>query len=73
MTPIDAAIGKLADLINNGHLLASMNPAGFMDIIADEIIKLRTDLAAANKRVEEMEGELKRLTIPAQTPEGETK
>jgi len=42
-------------------------------VCQEEINALRSDLAAANKRVTELEAELKRLTIPAPPPEGETK
>ena len=40
---IDAAFGRLADMINGGHLLASADPVGFLDTIATELKDLRAE------------------------------
>ena len=46
---IDAAIGRLADMIECGNLLASADPVGFLDTIAAELKKLRAQIEAAKK------------------------
>jgi hypothetical protein len=40
---IDAAFGRLADMINGGNLLASADPVGFLDTIATELKDLRAE------------------------------
>ena len=40
---IDAALGRLADMINGGNLLASADPVGFLDTIAAELKDLRAE------------------------------
>lgn len=47
----DAASYELADMIPNGHLLASTDPAGFLECVADK-------LAAAQKRIAELNRKL---------------
>ncbi len=42
---IDAALGRLADMINGGHLLAGADPVGFLDTIATELKDLRAENA----------------------------
>jgi len=48
----DAASYRLADMIPYGHLLASTDPAGFLDRVADEIDALRD---ARKKRRDQMQ------------------
>lgn len=38
---IDAAFGRLADMIEGGHLLAGADPVGFLDAIVRELTVLR--------------------------------
>lgn len=38
---IDAALGRLADMFEGGNLLASADPVGFLNTIADELADLR--------------------------------
>ena len=40
---IDAAFGRLADMIQNGHLLAGTDTVGFLDTIAAELKDLRAE------------------------------
>ena len=40
---IDAAFGRLADMIQSGHLLAGTDPVGFLDTIATELKDLRAE------------------------------
>ena len=40
---IDAALGRLADMISGGHLMASADPVGFLDTIATEPRELRDE------------------------------
>ena len=40
---IDAAFGRLADMIQSGHLLASADPVGFLDTVAAELKDLRAE------------------------------
>ena len=40
-TKIDAVFGRLADMIQSGHLLAGTDPVGFLDTIAAELKDLR--------------------------------
>ena len=40
---IDAAFGRLADMIQSGHLLAGTDPVGFLDIVAAELKDLRVE------------------------------
>ena len=40
---IDAALGRLADMINGGNLLASADPVGFLETIAAELKDLRAE------------------------------
>lgn len=42
-TKIDAAFGRLADMIQSGHLLAGTDPVGFLDTIATELKDLRAE------------------------------
>ena len=41
---IDAAFGRLADMINGGNLLASTDPVGFLDTAAAELKDLRAEI-----------------------------
>ena len=40
---IDAAFGRLADMIQSGHLLAGTDPVGFLDTVAAELKDLRAE------------------------------
>lgn len=40
---IDAAFGRLADMIQSGHLLASADTVGFLDTVAAELKDLRAE------------------------------
>lgn len=40
---IDAAFGRLADMIPGGNLLAGADPVGFLDTIAAELKELRAE------------------------------
>ena len=40
---IDAALGRLADMISGGHLMASADPVGFLDTLATELRELRDE------------------------------
>ena len=40
---IDAALGRLADMISGGNLMASADPVGFLDTIATELRELRDE------------------------------
>ena len=40
---IDAAFGRLADMIPSGNLLAGTDPVGFLDTVAAELKDLRAD------------------------------
>lgn len=40
---IDAAFGRLADMINGGNLLAGADPVGFLDTVAAELKELRAE------------------------------
>ena len=40
---IDAAFGRLADMISNGNMLASADPVGFLDTIIAELKDLRAE------------------------------
>lgn len=45
---INAAFGRLADMIPSGHLLASMDPVGFLDAVASELKDLRAENVKLN-------------------------
>lgn len=40
---IDAAFGRLADMIPSGNLLAGTDPVGFLDTVAAELKELRAE------------------------------
>ena len=40
---IDAAFGRLADMIQSGNLLAGTDPVGFLDTVAAELKDLRAE------------------------------
>ena len=40
---IDAALGRLADMISGGNLMASADPVGFLDTITEELRALRDE------------------------------
>jgi hypothetical protein len=42
-TKIDAAFGRLADMIQSGHLLAGTDPVGFLDAVVAELKELRSE------------------------------
>ena len=42
---IDAAFGRLADMIQSGNLLAGTDPVGFLDTVAAELKDLRAENA----------------------------
>ena len=63
---IDAAFGRLADMINGGHLLASADPVGFLDTIATELkdlraenVKLKGTVSIKQDRVNDLEKALR--------------
>jgi len=41
MSELDRSLDRLATLITNGHLMASACPDKFIDVVVDEIQKLR--------------------------------
>ena len=54
-TKIDAAFGRLADMIQSGHLLAGTDPVGFLDTIATELKDLRAENVKLRDRISELE------------------
>lgn len=40
---IDAAFGRLADMIPSGNVLAGVDPVGFLDTVAAELKELRAE------------------------------
>ena len=63
---IDAAFGRLADMINGGNLLASADPVGFLDAIATELkdirvenVKLKGYVSIKQDRVNDLENALR--------------
>lgn len=63
---IDAALGRLADTINGGNLLASADPVGFFDTIAAELkdlrnenVKLKGTVSIKQDRVNDLEKALR--------------
>ena len=40
---VDAALGRLADMISGGNLMASVDPVGFLDTITEELRALRDE------------------------------
>ena len=81
---IDAAFGRLADMIQNGHLLAGTDTVGFLDTIATELKDLRADnvklkgtVSIKQDRVNDLEkalrdtlGQLERVTKAARAVKG---
>ena len=53
---IDAAFGRLADMIQSGHLLAGTDPVGFLDTVAAE---LKGAVSIKQDRVNDMENALR--------------
>ena len=54
---IDAAFGRLADMIQSGHLLAGTDPVGFLDTVAAELKDLRAEcdrIAELKRAIEAM-------------------
>lgn len=65
-TKIDAAFGRLADMIQSGHLLAGTDPVGFLDTIATELkdlraesVKLKGTVSIKQDRVNDLENALR--------------
>lgn len=63
---IDAAFGRLADMIQSGHLLAGTDPVGFLDTVAVELkdlraenVKLKGAVSIEQDRVNDLEGALR--------------
>jgi len=63
---IDAALGRLADMISGGNLLASADPVGFLDTIAaglkdlrDENVELKGTVSIKQDRVNDLEKALR--------------
>ena len=54
---IDAALGRLADMINGGNLLASADPVGFLETIAAELKDLRAENAKLKGTVQRNENQ----------------
>lgn len=65
-TKIDAAFGRLADMISGGNLLASADPVGFLDTITAELkalraenVKLKGTVSIKQDRVNDLEKALR--------------
>ena len=65
-TKIDAALGRLADMIPGGNLLAGADPVGFLDTIAAELkdlraedVKLKGTVSIKQDRVNDLENALR--------------
>ena len=65
-TEIDAAFGRLADMIQCGHLLAGTDPVGFLDTVAAELkdlraedVKLKGTVSIKQDRVNDLENALR--------------
>lgn len=63
---IDAAFGRLADMIQSGHLLAGADPVGFLDTVAAELkdlraenVKLKGTVSIKQDRVNDLEEALR--------------
>jgi len=60
-TKIDAAFGRLADMIPSGHLLAGTDPVGFLDTIATELKDLRAENVKLRDRISELEACIRQM------------
>ena len=65
-TKIDAALGRLADMIPGGNLLAGADPVGFLDTFAAELkdlraenVKLKGTVSIKQDRVNDLESALR--------------
>ena len=63
---IDAALGRLADMIQSGNLLAGTGPVGFLDTVAAELkdlraenVKLKGTLCIKQDRINDLEKALR--------------
>lgn len=63
---IDAAFGRIADMIPSGNLLASADPVGFLDTVATELkdlraenVKLKGTLSIKQDRINDLEKALR--------------
>lgn len=63
---IDAAFGRIADMIPSGNLLASADPVGFLDAVAAELkylraenVKLKGTVSIKQDRVNDLEKALR--------------
>ena len=63
---IDAAFGRLADMIQSGNLLAGTDPVGFLDTVAAELkdlraenVKLKGTLSIKQDRINDLEKALR--------------
>lgn len=63
---IDAAFGRLADMIPSGNLLASVDPVGFVDTVTAELkdlraenVKLKGTLSIKQDRINDLEKALR--------------
>ncbi len=53
---IDAAFGRLADMIQSGHLLAGSDPVGFLDIVAAELKNLQAECKMLRNIIKTLDG-----------------
>lgn len=65
-TKIDAAFGRIADMIPSGNLLAGTDPVGFLDTVAAELkdlraenVKLKGTLGIKQDRINDLEKALR--------------
>jgi HAMP domain-containing protein len=63
---IDAALGRLADMVPGGNLLAGADPVGFLDTVAAELkdlreenVKLKGTVSIKQDRVNDLEKALR--------------
>jgi len=54
-TKIDAALSRLANMIDGGNVLASVDPVGFLDTIVAELKDLRFQNMELRGRVKNLE------------------
>lgn len=63
---VDAALGRLADMVPSGNLMASVDPVGFLDAVASELkdlraenVKLKGTVSIKQDRVNDLEKALR--------------
>ena len=54
---IDAAFGRIADMIPSGNLLAGTDPVGFLDIVAAELKDLRSECEMLRNIINTLNGD----------------